>query len=82
MAAGKLQAADLEATSRAMQAHSAEWLDGLKETWQGHFRRIFDQVPPAAQQPKAQELDFDHALQSAYGVQLLDCHGQKETAQT
>lgn len=77
LAAGKLQAADLEATSKAMQARNAEMRADLQEEWQGHFRRMFEGVQPAAQQPRPLEQDFDTALKSAYGVALEGCECQK-----
>jgi hypothetical protein len=64
-----------------MQAHNVEMLQDLKETWQGHFRRIFTNTTPAVQQPRAQILDFDKALKSAYGVSLPDCHSQRDITQ-
>jgi hypothetical protein len=82
VAAGKLQTADLDATSQAMQVHNKEVLAGLHETWQGHFKRMFDGIPPAAQQPRAQEMKFDKALKSAYGVKLSGCHDQKNAARS
>jgi hypothetical protein len=82
LAAGKLQATDLKATSRAMQAHNAEMKDELQEKWQDNFRRIFDGQPPAMQQPRVRHLAFDAALRSAYGVSLLGCQGHKEVSQS
>jgi hypothetical protein len=79
LAAGKLQAADLDAISQDMKVHNEDVRADLLEKWQGHFRRMFEGVPPAVQQPRAQEQDFDAALKSGYGVTLKGCVGQEES---
>jgi hypothetical protein len=76
--AGKLQGADLWATSRAMRAHNAEVLSGLQDKWQSLFRQIFDGLPPAAKQPRPLMQDFDTALKLAYNVSLSKCRGQTD----
>jgi hypothetical protein len=77
--ADKLKAADLKATSKAMQAHNEKTLARLQQQWQGHFDRIFDGLPPAAQQPRVQEMDFEKALLAQYGVSLSGCYEQTVT---
>jgi hypothetical protein len=78
--ADKLKATDLKAMSKAMHAHNKKTLAGLRKQWQGHFDRIFEGLPPAIQQPRVQEKNFEKALLAQYGVSVSGCHEQTVTS--
>jgi hypothetical protein len=52
---------------------------GLKDQWTAIFDRIFDGLPPAAQQPREQVHDFDEAMKVMHKVKVLGaCEGQND----
>ena len=77
----KLANADLANTSAAMKKYNSETKKELVATWKHLFHRMFNGLPPAAQQPRQQLLDFDSAMAAKYGATVPKaCVGDVHTA--
>lgn len=66
----KIEGADLQAVSDKMQSYNSQTKQNLFDTWSAIFHKMFKDIPPAAEKPRPQIMDYDMAMKEMYGAKV------------